>query len=242
MLSDCLIPDWPAPSNVHALVTTRNGGVSAPPYDSLNLGSHVGDDPQSVTANRARLREMLPDEPFWLNQVHGSGVVNADQTRGIPDADGSHARKSGRVCAVLTADCLPVLLCDRAGTVVAAAHAGWRGLAGGVVESAVRSMGVEAGEVLAWLGPAIGPRSFEVGEEVREAFIRLAPEAGHAFAPHKGDRWLADIYLLARQRLARLGVGRVYGGGECTFLDSRRFFSYRRDGATGRMASLIWLE
>lgn len=242
MLKDWLSPDWPAPPNVRSLVTTRHGGVSVSPYFSLNLGDHVGDDPVAVAANRARLREMLPDEPVWLKQVHGSGIVNADCAAAIPEADGSHARKSGVVCAVLTADCLPVLLCDRAGTVVAAAHAGWRGLAGGVVEAAVQSLAVEPGDVLAWLGPAIGPGAFEVGGEVRMAFMRSAPEAALAFRPHGDGKWLADIYLLARQRLARVGVTQVFGGGECTYHDHERFYSYRRDGVTGRMASLVWLK
>lgn len=242
MLNDWLLPDWPAPANVRALVTTRHGGVSVSPYASLNLGDHVGDDPLAVAANRARLREMLPSEPVWLNQVHGAGIVNAAQVSGIPQADGSYSRKPGTVCAVLTADCLPVLLCDRAGTVVAAAHAGWRGLANGVVEAAVQSMAVERGEILAWLGPAIGPEAFEVGGEVRETFMRLAPEAELAFRPHKDGKWLADIFLLARQRLARMGISQVFGGGVCTCRDHERFYSYRREGVTGRMGSLIWLE
>lgn len=241
MLNDCLLPDWPAPANVRALVTTRHGGVSVSPYASLNLGDHVGDDPLAVAANRARLREMLPSEPLWLNQVHGAGIVNAADAAGIPQADGSYSRKPGTVCAVLTADCLPVLLCNRAGTVVAAAHAGWRGLANGVVEAAVQSMAVETGEILAWLGPAIGPEAFEVGGEVRDAFMRLAAEAELAFRPHKDGKWLADIFLLARQRLARVGISQVFGGGECTYRDHERFYSYRREGATGRMGSLIWL-
>lgn len=207
----------------------------------MNLAAHVGDDPVAVAANRARLREMLPSEPVWLDQVHGCGIVSAAQADGIPQADGSCSGKAGTVCAVLTADCLPVLLCDRAGTVVAAVHAGWRGLAHGVVEEAVKSMAVEACDILAWLGPAIGPRSFEVGSEVRQAFMRFAPEAELAFSPRQDGKWLADIYLLARQRLARQGVSRVSGGGECTCLDRERFYSYRRDGVTGRMASLIWL-
>lgn len=240
-----IVPDWPAPTRVRALVTTRGGGVSAAPYASLNLGDHVGDDPAAVAENRAVLRGALPAEPVWLNQVHGSGIVDADCASGIPAADGSVARNAGTVCAVLTADCLPVLLCDRAGTVVAVAHAGWRGLAGGVVEAAVRAMDVDPVEVLAWLGPAIGPRAFEVGGEVRRIFVAQDPAAELAFVPQAGppaDKWLADIYLLARQRLARIGVTRVFGGGLCTFSDAERFYSYRRDGVTGRMASAIWLD
>ena len=239
------MPDWPAPAGVRALVTIRSGGVSAAPYASLNLGDHVGDDPVAVAENRAVLRRALPAEPVWLNQVHGSGIVDADCVSGIPAADGSVARKAGTVCAVLTADCLPVLLCDRSGTVVGAAHAGWRGLAGGVLEAAVKAMAVDPAEILAWLGPAIGPRAFEVGGEVRHVFMAQDTAAERAFLPQalpSTDKWLADIYLLARQRLARVGVTRVFGGDLCTFGDAGRFYSYRRDGVTGRMASLIWLD
>lgn len=242
-------PDWLAPPNVRALQTTRAGGVSAGPYASLNLGDHVGDDPAAVAQNRALLRADLPGEPLWLKQVHGDGVADAGSALGVPDADAALARQPGKVCAVMTADCLPVLLCDQAGTVVAAAHAGWRGLAGGVVEATVRAMGVAPQELLAWLGPAIGPAAFEVGEEVRQAFMAHDPQAVKAFAPlstqHSGlstQKWLADIFLLARQRLALLGVTRVHGGGLCTYADAERFYSYRRDHATGRMASLIWLD
>lgn len=236
-----IIPDWPAPPNVRAVQTTRIGGVSVEPYASLNLGDHVGDDPAAVAQNRALLRASLPAGPVWLKQVHGNIVADADRAGGVPDADASLARKPGTVCAVMTADCLPLLLCDEAGTVVAAAHAGWRGLAGGVVEAAVRTMNVAPARLLAWLGPAIGPQAFEVGEDVRQAFLGHYAGAAQAFAPHGDGKWLADIYLLARQRLALLGVARVYGGGLCTYSDSERFYSYRRDGATGRMASLIWL-
>lgn len=241
---DFLIPGWPAPSNVHARVTTRCGGVSAAPYASFNLGDHVGDDPVAVAANRAALRACLPADPVWLKQVHGHGIVSADRGAGAPEADGSVSRQRGRVCAVMTADCLPVLFCDRAGTVVAAAHAGWRGLADGVLEAAVASMAADPGGILAWLGPAIGPQAFEVGEDVRQIFLKQDPAAEQAFALlplHDGGKWLADIYLLARQRLERIGVTQVFGGNFCTYTDSERFYSYRRDGVTGRMASLIWL-
>jgi YfiH family protein len=247
-----ITPDWPAPARVRALVTTRAGGVSLGPYASFNLGDHVGDDPGAVAENRARLRRCLPAGPVWLRQVHGAEVVEADTAEGVPEADGAVARKPGTVCAVLTADCLPVLFCDQAGSVVGAAHAGWRGLAGGVLEAVVRAIGVPAGRLMAWLGPAIGPQAFEVGEEVRQVFVAQDPEALKAFAPHSvpgpqssacgTQKWLADIYLLARQRLGRAGVPQVYGGGFCTFTEAGRFYSYRRDGATGRMASLIWLE
>lgn len=242
---DLLIPGWPAPGHVQARVTTRRGGVSAAPYASFNLGDHVGDSAAAVAENRSILREILPAEPLWLKQVHGSGIVAADQAVGVPEADGSVTRQAGCVCAVLTADCLPVLFCDRRGTVVAAAHAGWRGLAEGVLEAAVAAMAVEPGEILAWLGPAIGPRAFEVGEEVRQIFMAQDSAAALAFVQNTSvgaGKWLADIYLLARQRLARVGVRQVFGGDFCTHTDAERFYSYRRDGVTGRMASLIWLD
>lgn len=235
-------PDWPAPARVRALSTTRSGGSSPAPYDSLNLGSHVGDQPDLVAANRAVLRAELPDEPCWLNQVHGIDVIDVAEYAGVSAADAAVSRMPGKVCVVMTADCLPVLLCDRAGTVVGAAHAGWRGLLNGVIEASVAKMAVAPSEVLAWLGPAIGPQAFEVGDEVRAAFLALEPAADAAFRPAaQPGKWLADIYLLARQRLARLGVHAVHGGDACTVTEKGRFFSYRRDGTTGRMASLIWL-
>lgn len=235
-----ITPDWPAPGNVHALVTTRHGGVSHAPYASLNLGDHVGDDPLAVTGNRAILREYLPAEPAWLKQVHAIQVADAASAFGVPEADASLAKEKNRVCAVLTADCLPVLLCNRSGSVVAAAHAGWRGLAAGVIEQTVASMGVAASEILAWLGPAIGPKAFEVGSEVREVFVTHQTAAGAAFFATQNGKYLADIYHLARLRLADCGVTTVFGGDFCTFREKERFFSYRRDGITGRMASLIW--
>ena len=238
-----IIPEWPAPANVRALQTTREGGVSVGAYATLNLGDHVGDDPVAVARNRALLRESLPADPVWLKQVHGNTVVNADRTVGVPDADAALARQAGKVCVVMTADCLPLLLCDEAGTVVAAAHAGWRGLEGGVVEATVKVMNVAPERLLVWLGPAIGPQAFEVGEEVRQAFMAHNPQAVKAFVPNPANpqKWLADIYLLARQRLAHLGVERIYGGGLCTYTDAEHYYSYRRDQATGRMASMIWL-
>lgn len=255
--NDWLVPDWPAPPNVHGLMTTRAGGVSVAPYASLNLAAHVGDDPQAVAENRAILRQYLPAEPLWLNQVHGSDVhvLPSPSGRGaggegvqIPAADASLTREPSYVCAVMTADCLPVLFCDAAGTVVAAAHAGWRGLAGGVLERTVEDMRVQPETVMVWLGAAIGPDSFEVGPEVREAFIAHDPLAATAFRPampgtldEAPRKWLADIYALARLRLARIGVTQVYGGGLCTLRDAERFYSYRREQKTGRMASLIWL-
>lgn len=263
-MNDWILPEWPAPPRVHALITTRGVGVG--PYASMNLGAHVGDDPAAVAENRRRLRAHVPSDPVWLTQVHGTQVVCADQCAAGAEADAAFSRAPGTVCAVLTADCLPVLLCDTAGTVVAAAHAGWRGLAAGVIESAVRAMEVPPARLLAFLGPAIGPRAFEVGPDVRKAFLAHAPEAAAAFAAVRGStgsprtdcsarpepvegrtapdpegKWLADLYLLARQRLNALGVARVFGGGWCTFAETERFFSFRRERVTGRMASLIWI-
>jgi len=237
-----VIPHWPAPAGVRAYTTTRAGGVSAGAYAALNLAAHVGDDPAAVEENRRRLRTQLPAEPLWLSQVHGTTVVRAeDAVEGVA-ADAAFTRRAGRVCAVLTADCLPVLLCNDAGTVVAAAHAGWRGLAGGVVEAAVRATNEPPARLLAWLGPAIGPQAFEVGAEVRAAFLaHYSPEAA-AFAAKGNGKWLADLYRLAELRLRGLGVERVFGGGFCTFNEAERFYSYRREKATGRMASLIWRE
>lgn len=237
-------PEWPAPPRVRACVTTRRGGVSAPPYDSLNLADHVGDTLAAVAVNRRRLRDALelPGEPHWLAQVHGTRVLPAASSGAGCEADASFSREPGVVCAVLTADCLPVLLCDRQGQGVAVAHAGWRGLAAGVLEETVAALGFPGEQVLAWLGPAIGPSVFEVGEEVREAFIAREPSGAAAFRPSRNGRWLADLYSLAGQRLAASGVRDVFGGGYCTYIDARRFYSYRRDGCTGRMATLIWLE
>jgi len=249
-LEHYIIPDWPAPNKVRALQTTRHGGVSAAPYASLNLGDHVGDAPQAVARNRQLLSPLLPSEPVWLNQVHGTTVVNADAAGCLPQADACIATHRGAVCAVMTADCLPVLLCDDEGRVVGAAHAGWRGLCDGVIERTVQAMNVPPQTLMAWLGPAIGPQAFEVGAEVRAAFIAKQPQATEAFTPSlalagegrgKGAKYLADIYLLARQRLNALGITRIYGGVLCTCTDREKFFSYRRDGATGRMGSFIWL-
>jgi YfiH family protein len=239
---DLLVPDWPAPPNVRALQTTRVGGVSLPPWGSLNLGDHVGDDPAAVAENRRRLRRHLPADPCWLRQVHGTVCVDAVRAAPGAEADAAIARARGVVCAVLTADCLPLLLCDDAGTVVAAAHAGWRGLAAGVIESTVRAMGLPGERLVAWLGPAIGPENFEVGDEVRAVFAAHDPAATQAFVPGAPGKWLCDIHLLARQRLAALGVHRVASAEFCTVRDGEHFYSYRRDGVTGRMASLIWFE
>ncbi|MBD9466929.1 peptidoglycan editing factor PgeF [Pseudomonas sp. Pdm06] len=240
-MSAWLTPDWPAPARVKACVTTREGGVSLAPFDSLNLGDHVGDDPTAVAENRRRLIDQFLITPAWLQQVHGIAVVEADPTQ-VATADASWTATPGIACTAMTADCLPVLFCNRAGTRVAAAHAGWRGLANGVLEATLDSLAVPANEILAWLGPAIGPQAFEVGPEVREAFIAQLPEAVKAFAasPNAG-KFLADIYQLARLRLAARGITAVYGGGLCTVNDPR-FFSYRRNPRTGRFASLIWIE
>lgn len=237
-----VIPHWPAPARVRAYTTTRAGGVSAGAYAALNLAAHVGDDPAAVEENRRRLRTHLPAEPLWLSQVHGKGVVRAEDAVAGAEADAAFTRRAGAVCAILTADCLPVLLCNDVGTVVAAAHAGWRGLAGGVIEAAVRATNEPPPRLLAWLGPAIGPQAFEVGAEVRAAFLAHSADAAAAFTAKENGKWLADIYRLATQRLHALGVDRVYGGGFCTFNEAERFYSYRREGNTGRMASLIWLE
>ncbi|MEZ5614296.1 MAG: peptidoglycan editing factor PgeF [Rhodocyclaceae bacterium] len=241
-MNDWIVPDWPAPAGVRALVTTRSGGVSTGPYASMNLAEHVGDDPGFVAENRCRLRTHLPAEPLWLSQVHGHAVVCAeDAVEGVA-ADAAFTRRAGRVCAVLTADCLPVLLCNDAGTVVAAAHAGWRGLAGGVIEATLRAMNEPPAHLLAWLGPAIGPQAFEVGAEVRAAFLAHSPDAAAAFAAQENGKWLADLYRLAGLRLHGLGVERVFGGGFCTCRDPQRFYSFRREKTTGRMATLIWME
>lgn len=243
LLEYCLVPEWPAPANVKALQTTRRGGVSTAPYDSLNLGDHVGDAPLAVARNRMLLSSLLPSEPVWLKQVHGTTVVDEQVAGcGVIEADACVLHRTGAVCVVMTADCLPVLLCDEQGSVAGAAHAGWRGLCDGVLEQTVAAMKVPAQNLLAWLGPAIGPQAFEVGDEVRAAFVAQQTEAADAFVAHGEGKWLADIYQLARLRLIALGVTRTYGGGLCTVSDNERFFSYRRDGATGRMGSFIWLE
>ncbi|HVK53481.1 MAG TPA: peptidoglycan editing factor PgeF [Burkholderiales bacterium] len=239
---DWIIPDWPTPRNVRALITTRKGGVSVGPYEALNVGELVGDNPDIVAENRARIRLHLPGEPVWLRQVHGNKVIVADMAAGVPEADASVARKKGVALVVQTADCLPVLLCDVDGAVVGAAHAGWRGLSSGVIENTVQAMGVTGSRLLAFLGPAIGPDNFEVGSEVREIFVAQDGGAATHFRKKENGKWLADLYGLARRRLMALGVTRVFGGDFCTVADVDRFFSYRRDGITGRMATLIWLE
>jgi YfiH family protein len=238
-------PDWPAPRGVRALVTTRAGGCSVGSYASLNLGARSGDDPAAVSENRRRLAALLPAAPVWLRQVHGTEVVDADRAREQalePQADAAVARARATVCAVLVADCMPVLFANDAATVVAAAHAGWRGLSAGVLEATVGAMRVAPQRLIAWLGPAIGPRRYEVGDEVRTAFLARDATAASAFRAVRPGHWLLDLYAVARQRLAASGVVRVYGGGFCTYSDEARFYSYRRQAKTGRMAALIWLE
>ena len=236
-------PDWPAPANVHALVTLRTGGYSSGAYSSFNLAAHVEDDPLAVSRNRQLLRDhfSLPGEPVWLQQVHSNAIVAAQADAAGRAADGSWTDAAGPVCAVLTADCLPVLICDRAGSRVAAAHAGWRGLHAGVITSAIARLQADATELLVWLGPAIGSQAFEVGEEVVLAFTEKDSRNQLAFRQTGPRHWLGDLYHLARIELAGLGIRSVFGGDFCTFSDAERFYSFRRDGVTGRMASLIWL-
>ena len=241
LLEHCVIPDWPAPKNVRASQTTRIGGVSSAPYDSLNLGDHVGDDPIAVARNRMLLNTLLPSEPVWLEQVHGIVVANADTASCLPQADACIARHRGSVCVVMTADCLPILLCDTQGSVVGAAHGGWKGLAAGVIEVTIKAMDAAPKDLMAWFGPAISQQHFEVGEEVRTTFLDADPKAATAFLLGKDGKWFADIYALARLRLNALGITQIYGGDFCTYRERDKFFSYRRDGSTGRMGSFIWL-
>jgi hypothetical protein len=236
---DFILPDWPAPACIRSLVTARQGGVSLPPFHSFNLGDHVGDAPEAVAENRRRLAEYCGASPFWLKQVHGTQVV-ALPAEGIPEADASYTTQTGVVCSVLTADCLPVLFCDRAGSVVAATHAGWRGLAAGVLEQTIAALPVPAHTLMAWLGPCIGVDAFEVGPEVRAAFVAQDDSAQCAFVQGQGDRFYADLFTLAQQRLIARGVS-VYGRSTCTYGQSERFFSYRKQPTTGRFASLVWI-
>jgi YfiH family protein len=237
--------DWPAPAGVRVISTYRGGGASSARFASLNLGDHVGDDPLNVAENRARLvREAgLPTEPCWLTQVHGVGVRNLDtEPRDSEAADAAFTCRPGRVCAILTADCLPIALASESGDRVGAAHAGWRGLAAGVIEATVGAMKIPPGRLLAWLGPAIGPEHFEVGPEVRQAFVDEDAGAEEAFATNARGRFTADLGLLARRRLRNLGIHRIFGGGQCTFAAPDKYFSHRRDANTGRQATLIWRE
>lgn len=240
-MTDWLIPDWPAPASIKACVTTRSGGLSLAPFDSFNLGDHVDDRPEAVANNRLLLTSRLQVQPAWLRQVHGVAVAHADPAS-VMEADASWTSTPGVACTIMTADCLPALFCNRDGSRVAAAHAGWRGLAAGVLEAAADSLGSAPGDILVWLGPAIGQQSFEVGAEVRDAFTNSHPETAQAFLPSvNAGRFMANIYMLARLRLAAHGITAVYGGGLDTYTDPR-FFSYRRSARTGRFASLIWID
>ncbi|MGB5581545.1 MAG: peptidoglycan editing factor PgeF [Woeseia sp.] len=242
-MRDWLSADWPVPPTVRAGSTLRRGGVSSGPYTSLNLGAHVGDDPEAVAENRRRLKSVcfLPSEPQWLLQVHGVNVVELPSKEATPRADAAFTKNTGVVCAVLTADCLPVTFARRNGSAVAVAHAGWRGLCGGVLEATALALGKPA-DLVAWMGPAISRIAFEVGPEVRQAFVDHDASADSCFARNVAGRWQADLYALARQRLAAIGLTEVYGGGRCTFTEEEHFFSYRRDGECGRMATFVWRE
>ena len=243
---DFIVPNWPAPPGVRAIFTTRRGGISKGVFASLNLGAHVGDDPAAVSENRRRVDALLPANPIWLNQVHGIAVhtLSNDVPDVAPVADASVTLQRNRPCAVLVADCLPILFCDTGGTCVAATHAGWHGLAAGVIERTVEAMPVAPQNLIAWMGPAIGAGAFEVGQDVVEAFTKPVPASRRAFQPIVGrnGKYLADIFALARQRLASTGVEQVFGGGDCTFSAPERFFSHRRDGRSGRMAAIIWRD
>jgi polyphenol oxidase len=239
---DLIIPKWNAPANVQALSTTRAGGYSEAPYAGLNMGFGSGDDPSAVRKNRTSLlREVdAPSEPIWLAQVHGVECVEAKSDAAGIAADASFSRTPNEVCAVMTADCMPVLFCSVDGERVAAAHAGWRGLANGVLETTCERMGGEVDSIMAWLGPCIGQANYEVGEEVRTSFLADDRQASKYFAPTRPGHWCADLPGLAQQRLLKLGVREVSGGHWCTHAEPNRFYSYRRDGITGRMATLIW--
>ena len=238
--NDWIVPDWPCPPTIRALITTRSGGVSTGQYASMNLGDTVGDDPEHVLENHRRLYQQLPSAPRWLQQIHGNVAVEADIVTGLPQADASFTSKPDVVCAVRMADCLPILLCDRNGSSVGATHAGWRGLCRGVIENTVGKMNVRPADLMAYLGPAIGPDAFEVGEDVYSAFLDHDARAAAAFRSYKPGKWFADLFMLARQRLKKAGVDDIYGGTLCTYGDPARFFSHRRDKASGRMAALIW--
>jgi polyphenol oxidase len=242
---DWIVPHWPVPPHVHAFVTTRAGGVSTPPFDTLNLGFVTGDAVTAVTENRRRLRAVVPHEPRWLKQVHGARVLEAETIENRPEADAAFAREPRTVCAILVADCLPVLFCDKAGGVVAAAHAGWRGLAAGVLDNTVAAMrdtGAHPSDILAYIGPGIGPAAFEVGDDVRTAYVSRDAAAAAAFTPEANGKWLADLPGLARRALERCGITAIYGGNMCTYSHPERFYSYRRDKDTGRMAAVIWRD
>ena len=245
MTINWLEADWPAPGFIKAGTTFRHGGVSVAPYNSLNLATHVGDDPLAVLQNRARL--LTPAAPQWLEQTHSIDVISLPCDESEPKADAAVTTQPGIVCAAMTADCLPVLMTNTEGSCVAATHAGWRGLCDGILEATVEKLAIDPQSLLVWLGPAIGPNVYEVGQEVYDAFTKNDPDAQFAFTPvTTGGRatrhWLFDIYAMARLRLNKVGVTKIFGGGLCTYSDEENYFSYRRDGTTGRMASLIWIN
>lgn len=236
-------PNWPAPPQIHAICTTRAGGISRSPYDSLNLGDHVGDDPAAVAQNRLILNNALnlPNEPCWISQVHGMRAVNTQDWQIGDKADASYTTTPNAICAVMTADCLPILLCNQTGDYVAAIHAGWRGLAAGIIEATIAKAPCEPSQIMAWLGPAIGPTAFEAGDDVRNIFLSQAPENKSGFTSITEGKWWVDMYHIARQHLSAVGIYDIYGDVDCTVLNPDRFFSFRRDHDTGRMASLIWI-
>ncbi|MDF3054842.1 MAG: multi-copper polyphenol oxidoreductase, laccase [Gammaproteobacteria bacterium] len=246
MKNHYLTPHWPAPNNISAYTTLRFNGHSKPPFDSFNLSTREPADSQDALANRQQLKSELEltTDPFWISQTHGTHAIQADACTEInPEADASYTSRPNTVCTVLTADCLPLLVCSKAGTEVAAIHAGWKGLQAGVIESTFSKLTTPPGECLVWLGPAIGPNAFEVGDDVRQLFLTVDAEAEQAFKMIRPNKWLCDIYTIARQRLAKIGVKNVYGGEHCTYSEADRFYSFRRDkGLTGRMASLIWIH
>ena len=244
-MNNLLLPNWPAPQNIKAYTTLRSGGVSAAPFDTFNLATHVGDNSQHVEKNRDQLKKILnlPADPIWIEQTHSTIVLPALPQNRNKSADATFTNQVNQVCVVLTADCLPILLCDRAGTHVAAIHAGWRGLSNGIIENTLQVMHIPSNNLLAWLGPAIGPNYFEVGNDVRDSFLDFDPSAVTAFKPCTNNRWLADIYQLARLRLQKQDITAIYGGEYCTYSEQDRFFSYRRDQQkTGRIATLIWIS
>ena len=241
--SELIIPNWLAPDNIKAISTTRHGGYSRPPYDNMNLGAHVGDDKLLVSQNRQQLIQLanLPESPRWLQQVHGTHIIDSADWQADIEADAIFSQHANHVCTVMTADCLPLLLCNQQGDTVAAIHVGWRGLAAGIIEKALKAFSGDASTIMAWLGPAIGPTQFEVGQEVYDTFVHETPNAAEAFIATDNHHYLADIYSLARQNLQKKGITNIFGGEFCTVTDNERFFSYRRDGITGRMASMIWI-
>ena len=249
---EVITPDWPVPPNIHSLVTTRDGGTSLPPFSSLNLGDHVGDDAQAVKANRAILRGQIPSEPIWLKQVHGTFVSTPINRKlssdGVIEADAAVTNQANEVLAVMTADCLPIFFCNQTGDVIGVAHAGWRGLCAGVLENTVTEMlkldtDMTPNQIMAWMGPAIGPAAFEVGEDVYAAFLNAGiafPNTAFVAIPSRPGKYFANLYLLAQSRISTLGVEQIYGGNFCTVTNQKRFFSHRRDAISGRFASLIW--